>query len=90
MISTNKLYDVDIIDEIEEEYDGRKSPGKKSSKKDFLGWIHQFNERGNKNIDRRGKRFSGTGPGLIKEGVFSDSATQLPLENILHMTQETK
>ena len=40
MISTNKLYDVDIIDELEEEYDGRKSPGKKSSKKDFIGWIH--------------------------------------------------
>ena len=39
MISTNKLYDVDIIDELEEE-DGKKSPGKKSSKKDFLGWIH--------------------------------------------------
>ena len=74
MISTNKLYDIDIIDEIEE-IDGRRSPGKKSSKRDFIGWIHQFNEnksKGSKQVDRRGKRFSGTGPGLIKEGVFSD------------------
>ena len=76
MISTNKLYDVDIIDDMDDESDnGKKSPGKKSSKKDFAGWIHQFNDNKGKSVktvDRRGKRFSGSGPGLIKEAVFSE------------------
>ena len=41
MISSNKLYDTNIMDEYEEEgSDGKKSPNKKSSKKEFLGWIN--------------------------------------------------
>lgn len=50
MISSNKLYEANIIDELDEDINsnGGRSPNKKSSKKDFLGWMHQFNENSSK------------------------------------------
>lgn len=42
MISSNRLYEANILDELDDDLasGGRGSPTKKSSKKDFLGWMH--------------------------------------------------